>query len=219
MTDDKKPGALAQAGFRRDARSKTARRQIDSRGVLGPKGAIVSYRAAFRAATGRTLEQASKIVGKYPEYADARDIREAARAHQFVAMNVIDEKEERRIARLSLKQMIKGSTGRGGGLSGFFPGIFSEGRITDERRGPKPNPFDYPSGPEGGKMYHAALAAWKNGRPDRIAYPDGPKGGAAFEKDYAAWRAANGPQSLKARFLVAIGRRTGDEEYAVGETP
>ncbi len=216
---DKKPGALTAAGFVRDPSSGTARRYRDTEGRLGKKGAVVSYRAAFINATGKTFEQASRVIGKYPEYADARVIRNAARYHQFVAQDVMTEKEERRIARMTLKQMTKGHFDEGGGLSGLFPDVFGEGRDPTFRRGPAPHRLDFPGGDEGNRMYLAERNAWLGFRPQRSAYPHGPQGATEFEKHYDAWWQANGPQSRKARFLVAIGRRTGDEEYAVGETP
>lgn len=184
----KSKGALQDAGFKPITSSGTARRYRDTRGLLGSRNADVSYRAAFVKATGRDFLQATRVVGKYPEYADARDVRNAAKFHQFSAHNVMSVADENKLARRTLKNITKGHFHEGGGLAGLFPEIWKE----------SPTPHT---------------------RPDPDTYPSGPEGQAAFWKDYEAYRKDNGPDSVRARFLVAIGRRTGDEEYAVGETP
>ena len=77
--------------------------------------------------------------------------------------------------------------------------------------------------PERKSLFGRLMARMREGpsreRPNRDLYPSGPEGTRIYARDYDAWEKANGPKSWKARFLVAIGRRTGDEEYAVGATP
>lgn len=161
----------------------------DARRYLSPKGKEVSYRAAFKAARGISLEEAIKVPNKFrPSYRLAEQTRNAAllgylsktrpvknNSGKWENRRVISVKDEKKIAKMSLKEIAKGNY--------IIESHDSKtGRWVKPKRETPPNPIF-----------------------EKIAR-------ILRSKD-------NSPDGAKARYLVAIGRRRPDADYDVGDTP
>lgn len=208
----RRKGRLAAAGFRR-VPNEPARRYID------PRGREVSYREAFRRATHRSLEAASRAhAGKYERTTSvAKDIRTAAREGRLSSLKLLTPREERRLARRSIKSLMRGHTFKSALARGTSTAR-TEGRSTVERRtsygrllgvlheGESGRGFRRRKG-ESRERFRVRLAAWNDER--RALRLNNPK----------KYRRLFGANSRKARLLVAMGRREASATYDVGETP
>lgn len=209
----RREGKLAAAGFR--SSGKKARRYIDTEGRLGPKGREVSYRAAFQKSTGRSLEKAVHEKGKFRRTLDtAHAIRDAAERHDLSKLKVVTVAEERRLLRSSVKTLMRGHS---------FKSSLRRG-ISAERRG-EPSPIERRT-PYGKllavlhddiRMPPAISATGKLGwlkEHERVAFRRRYYGGRT-----KAYLRRFGPNSRKAKLLVAMGLRDAGATYDVGETP
>jgi hypothetical protein len=136
-------GRLADAGY--------VRLPGPKRHYRAPDGREVSYRAAFLAARGESLEAAVKMRGKFrDEHRVAQQVRAAAKAGDLSKRGLASRDEERLLARSTVRQLIKGHGKRGQ----FLPGEGPEG----ERRGAKRPP------PERASVYSRRVLAVLEGK-------------------------------------------------------
>lgn len=81
-----------------------------ARHYRSPQGEIVSYRKAFQAVRGVSLEGASKHEGKFrSSYHLADQTRQAARLGNLSGHKLLTKTEEAKLAKMSLKDMIRGN--------------------------------------------------------------------------------------------------------------
>ncbi len=171
-----------------------------------PDGREVSYRQAFRAARGESLERATANnavrerglrgaareeylssedakrgrSGKFrEEFRLARRVRELARSEELTQRVGLSESRERAIAESSLRQLTKG-------------------HYRTPKHAPDTGEFavDYDHPPEHESPYGQVLALLED-----------------------TTNSDNGPDSAKARLLVSLGYRSAGADYDVGETP
>jgi hypothetical protein len=137
-------GRLAEAGY--------VRLPGPERHYRAPDGKEVSYRAAFLAARGESLEAAVKMRGKFrDEHRVAEQVRAAAKAGDLSKRGLASRDEERLLARSTVRQLIKGHAKRGQ----FLPG---KKGAEGQRRGAKRPP------PERASVYSRRVLAVLHGK-------------------------------------------------------
>lgn len=122
-------GRLADAGFLRLPGAAERR-------YLTTDARELTYRQAFAAARGEPLEAAVKVRGKFrDEHRVASQVREAARRGELSKARLVSRREERELARATIRALVKGHGKRGQ----FLPG---EDPIFGERRGDRRKPVE-----------------------------------------------------------------------------
>lgn len=190
-------GKLAAAGFERVA-DDPRRRYLDL------DGKEVSYREAFRRATGRSLERATEERGGVGEYRElfrlASQVRTAARNGLLSEAALASPSQERALAGKTLRQMTRGhgeSSATKRALRGDEPerrSLFSklvlqrlQADVSTERR-PEESFAEY--------VRRVQVARYSRKGQNIV-----------------------GPNSEKALLLVVLGRRAPEADYNVGDTP
>ncbi|MCI4320522.1 MAG: hypothetical protein L3K23_10425 [Thermoplasmata archaeon] len=182
-------GRLAAAGFERVG-PENLRHYRNVR-----TGEEVSYRRAFREARGQSLESAVRIHGKFTsELRLAERTRFLAREGLLVEAGVASRKDEREIARSTLRQLTKGHY-----------------QTTVQRSGKKP---------ERTTAYARVVLSRLEERPTvPTKVPPGTRGEDVEAAIEAERKRINSPTGDKANLLIALGFRDADADYDVGETP
>lgn len=184
-----------------------------------PKGKVVSYRQAFRRATGRTLEVASEAhKGKFSRTTTvAKEMRDAAREGRLSDARLLSVEEERRLGRRSVKSLMRGHTFRSA-LARGASSARREGISSVERRSAFGRLLAVLQAGESGTGFRRRKGETREQFRVRTV---------AWESERQRLRASNptrykrlfGAKSRKARLLVAMGRRDAGATYDVGETP
>jgi hypothetical protein len=193
----RRKGRLEAKGFER-VEGSAARRYID------PSGKEVSYREAFRRATGRSLEVATEERGGTGSYRElfrlARQVRTAAQNGLLSDAGLADRRQEQALASKTLRQMTRGhgeSTATKAALRGREPertSLFS--RLVLQR-------------------LQADIVVERRSDESFSEYMNRVRA-ARYSK---AGQAIVGPTSDKAKLLVVLNRRAPEAEYSVGDTP
>lgn len=210
-TEEPRVGALARAGFVR-VPDNAARRYID------PRGREVSYREAFRRATGTTLERASRT-GKFRNTTTAvlKEIRDAAREGRLSTARLVDAAAERRLARRSVKSLMRGHTFKSATARGVSTAA-TEGVSSVERRSLVGRLLAVLHAGESGAGFRRKKGETREAyRIRTIGFTNERR--FLKERNPSKYRRLFGPTSPKARLLVAMGRREANATYDVGETP
>lgn len=163
-------------------------------------GKEYSYRAAFKIAHGKTLERATqeRNPGKFrDELRTAERVRFLAKEGLLSKDGITTQREERQIARSSLRQLTKGH------YATTAVGEF-------ERTGKKP---------ERESAYSRRILAVLHAEPVSVEAMPNESGASIEARQRAENQRVNGPSSEKANLLVALGYRDPAADYDVGETP
>jgi hypothetical protein len=169
---------------------------VAARHYRAPDGKEVSYRQAFLAARGESLEAATKKRGGpgkfHEEFHLADQTRAAARAGLLSKARLMSREEEKQVAASTLRSLWKGHGRRY---------QYLEGEVPEEIMEQRPGPLRYredeieTNPPERETVYSRRV----------LAVLDDPGGNSRLGK--------------KAKLLEAIGRRAPNAEYDVGDTP
>lgn len=176
-------------------------------------GREVSYRTAFLKATGRSLEKASAAhAGKYKATTRvAKEIRDAARLGHLSDAKLISKAQERRLGERTIKSLMRGHTFKSALRRGLSAAKSEAEHPSVERR----SVFGRLLG-----TLHEGESGSGFRRPQR--YGGLPQ---LDERLYLKrhhpqkYRRLFGANSRKAKLLVAMGRRSAEATYDVGETP
>jgi hypothetical protein len=167
-----------------------------SRHYRSPSGKEVSYRQAFAAARGESLEAAVKDRGKFArELRLAEQVRELARTGELVGRGLVSPRQERTLATKTLRQLTRGHYSSEATKAGLAH--------TLERR----------------TVYSKAVLAILNARPEPVVARPNESGASIEARVRAEELRVNGPNSPKALLLVALGRRQAGADYDVGDSP
>lgn len=163
-------------------------------------GKEYSYRSAFQKAHGKSLEAATaqRNPGKFrDELRVAERVRFLAKQGLLSKDGITDQREERQIARSTLRQLTKGH--------------YATTTVGDfERTGKKP---------ERSTPYSRRILGVLHAEPTSIEAAPNESGASLEARQRAENQRVNGPASEKANLLVALGFRDPSADYDVGETP